>query len=282
LPGGAEDGEEMAPALTHGALVGTPQLLELVGAPDHRRAAPPRSLLADVTEPVRGQRLRLPLRLERRQQLGVDGVAHERIGRGPKEDFAGRGRLLEPRGDIDGVARRERVRASGHDLARVDADPDVDLDRVAKLGGRAHGAERVVLVHDRHAEHGHDRVADELLHRSPVTLDRRPRRLEVPGHHGAHRFRVELLAETRRTRHVAEEHGDDLPLLTRCGGRRERSRAGVTEPCVVGVVAPAFGADDHRRSLRREGAAGQGSRRRPRFPSLSGTTSLPAPGPGAR
>jgi len=269
LPGGAEDGEEMAPALTHGALVGTPQLLELVGAPDHRRAAPPRSLLADVTEPVRGQRFRLPFRLERRQQLGVDGVAYERIGGRSEEDLAGRGRLLEPRGDVDGVARRERVRPSGHDLAGVDTDPDVDLDRVAKLGGGANGAERVVLVHDRDAEHGHDRVADELLHRSPVTLNRGPCRLEVPRHDGSHRLGVELLAQARRARHVAEEHCHDLPLLARRGGRCERSRAGVTEPRVVGVLAPAFGTDHHRRSLRREGAAGQGSPRRPRSPTVA-------------
>ena len=259
----------MAPALTHGALVGTPQLLELVGAPDHRRAAPPRSLLADVTEPVRGQRFRLPFRLERRQQLGVDGVAYERIGGRSEEDLAGRGRLLEPRGDVDGVARRERVRPSGHDLAGVDTDPDVDLDRVAKLGGGANGAERVVLVHDRDAEHGHDRVADELLHRSPVTLDRRPCRLEVLGHHGSHRLGVELLAEARRSSDVAEEHGHDLPLLALRGGRYERSRAGVAEPRVVGVLAPAFGTDHHRRSLRREGAAGQGSPRRPRSPTVA-------------
>jgi len=160
--------------------------------------------------------------------------------------------LLEPRGDVDGVARRERVCASGHDLAGVDADPDVDLDRVTELGGRSHGAERVVLVHDGHSEHGHHRVADELLHGSPVTFDRRPCRLEVPRHDGPHRLGVELLAEARRARHVAEEHGHDLPLLALRGGRHERSRAGVAEPRVVGVLAPAFGTDHHPRSLRRE------------------------------
>ena len=47
------------------------------------------------------------------------------------------------------------------------------------LGG-AHGAERVVLVDLRHAEHGHDGVADELLDGAPVVLDRRPHRVEVP------------------------------------------------------------------------------------------------------
>jgi hypothetical protein len=36
---------------------------------------------------------------------------------------------------------------------------------------RAHGAERVVLVQDRYAEDGHDRVANELLDRASVALD---------------------------------------------------------------------------------------------------------------
>jgi hypothetical protein len=40
-------------------------------------------------------------------------------------------------------------------------------------------AERVVLVHDRHAEHGHHRIADELLHRAAVPLDDRLHPLEV-------------------------------------------------------------------------------------------------------
>ena len=46
----------------------------------------------------------------------------------------------------------------------------LDLDRVAELQRGAHGTQRVVLVHLRHAEYGHHGVADEFLHRAAVTL----------------------------------------------------------------------------------------------------------------
>ena len=53
--------------------------------------------------------------------------------------------------------------------------------RVAHLDRRAAGAQRVVLVHLRDAEHGHDRVADELLDRPAVRLDDPLHALEVAG-----------------------------------------------------------------------------------------------------
>ena len=43
---------------------------------------------------------------------------------------------------------------------------------LAEVGRRPRGAERVVLVHLRHAEDGHRRVADELLDRAAVAFDR--------------------------------------------------------------------------------------------------------------
>ena len=85
-------------------------------------------------------------------------------------------RLLEPGGDVDGVARDERVSLAGDDLPGVDADPGLELelaDGIAHLPGGAHRAQRVVLVRDRHPEDGHHRVADELLHRAAVPLEDR-------------------------------------------------------------------------------------------------------------
>ena len=70
--------------------------------------------------------------------------------------------------------------------------------RVAHLDRRPHRAQRVVLVHDRHAEHGHHRVADELLDRAAVALDDRLHPLEVAGEQRPQRLRVGRLAERRR------------------------------------------------------------------------------------
>ena len=82
--------------------------------------------------------------------------------------------------------------------------------RVLDLGRRADGAERVVLANGGHPEHGHDRVADELLHRAAVALERGLDGLEVPPHDVAKELRVEALAEGRRAGDVGEQDRDDL------------------------------------------------------------------------
>ncbi len=51
--------------------------------------------------------------------------------------------------------------------------------RVAHLRRRPHGAQRLVLMEHRYAEHGHHRISDELLHRPAVALDDSPHTLEV-------------------------------------------------------------------------------------------------------
>ena len=114
-----------------------------------------------------------------------------------EQDFVRFGYLLQTRGDVDGIARDEGPMLGAgvnEDVARVDAeldgevDPPRSLQLLAELGqgrthldGRAAGTQGIVLVHDRYAEDGHHRVADELLHRAPVTLDDRPHPLEVAG-----------------------------------------------------------------------------------------------------
>ena len=168
-------------------------------------------------QPVGGDRLGLALQLERLDRLGVDRVADEPERRLPDQDLAGLGRLLEPRRDVDGVAGGEPLLGSGHDLARVDADAGLDAQlgqRVAHLDRRAARPKRIVLVHLRNAEHGHDRVADELLHRPAVRLDDALHALEVAGEQGAQRLGVGRLAERGRAGDVAEEDGDGLALLT--------------------------------------------------------------------
>ena len=85
------------------------------------------------------------------------------------------------------------------------------LEPRAQLVGGADGAQRVVLVHERHAEDGHHRVADELLDGAAVPLQHDARLVEVAQHHAPGRLRVDRLAEGRRADDVAEEDRDGLP-----------------------------------------------------------------------
>src|SRR6266498_4055410 len=128
--------------------------------------------------------------------------------------------------------------------------PYTTLFRSPQLVGGAHGAERVVLVHRRHAEDGHDRVTDELLNGAAVPLDDSLGRLEVAGHNVAQALRVDPLAERGRAGDVAEERRDDLANLA--DGRRlgKRRPAGVAEARLLPVLGPAARADDHKRESR--------------------------------
>jgi hypothetical protein len=66
------------------------------------------------------------LRVERREHLGDDGVADEAVRRLADYGLTRLGRLLQTRGDVDGVAGRERLvlrRVAGDDLAGDHADP---------------------------------------------------------------------------------------------------------------------------------------------------------------
>ncbi len=146
-----------------------------------------------------------------------------------EKDLAGRRVLLEPGGDVDGVARHERLpggRVAGHDLAGVHADPHLDRDATvalellvqrgepfAHVDRRARGPQRVVLVELRDPEHGHHRVADVLLDRPTVALDRPAHRVEVARLHVAERLRIESLAERRRAGDIAEDDRDRLADL---------------------------------------------------------------------
>ena len=242
-----EDREQGARPLRSHAFPGAGEQLRLA-APAHERCVEPpdvRHFAGDRNEPVCGQRLRLSFRLERREQLHLDRVPHEPVGIRAQQHLTDPGRLLESRRDVDRVARDERVGRARDDLASVDADPYVDLDRVAELQRRSHGTERIVLVHLRHTEDRHHGVADELLDRAAVTLDRGSRRLEVPRHRGARRFRVEPLRARGRADHVAEEHGHRLPLLARQLGLGEYGATGVTEAGALPVLGSAARAGGH-------------------------------------
>ena len=94
------------------------------------------------------------------------------------------------------------------------------LDGILDRPSGEHGAEGVVLVGDRCAEHGHHRVADELVDGSVVVLhDPLDRRVERP-QRGVHVLRVGTVGSLREPHQVAEDHRDQPALLP--GDRRER------------------------------------------------------------
>src|SRR5436189_3671722 len=107
------------------------------------------------------------------------------------EDTPGRRMLLQAAGDVDGVAGHadltRRPDAAGEHRARVDADPDVDVQAVARtehvergpeVEGGADGPFRVVLPRRVDSPDTHHRVADVLVDPASVLfdagVDRRP------------------------------------------------------------------------------------------------------------
>jgi hypothetical protein len=219
----------MARAIRRDGVERVPEDFELTRSSDHGRissAGEGRGFPVHGEEAVRGQRRRLPLRLERRQSFHGHRVAHEAQRFRPDEDLVRLRCLLEACGDIHGIAGREALLGSGHDLACVDPDPHrkrraevaFELGVQAfechrELRGRPHGPQRVVLVDVRDAEDGHDGVADELLDRPSVPLDHPAGELEVACENAAQALRVEPLAECGRAGDVGEDHRDGLPLL---------------------------------------------------------------------
>ena len=166
------------------------------------------------------------LLLARLDGLHVHGVADELERPGAEHDRAGRRRLLDPFGDSDRIARDEASvpRVADVHVAGVDPDPQVEPEAVfaldglaqsrhgrASVGGGTDGAQGIVLVRDGYAEDGHDRVADELLDRAAVTLDRSPGCGEVAVEHAPQRLGVERLRELGRLDEVGEEDRDRLP-----------------------------------------------------------------------
>ena len=166
-------------------------------------------------------------------------VADERPRLRADQDLTRLRRLFEPCGHVHRVTGREALLRPRHDLAGVDADPELERrpvlaqqglvqrpQTVTQLGRRAHGAQRIVLVQDGDAEHRHHGIADELLHRPPVTFDDQPRRVEIPGHHApaATPGRVVRRAPSIRSHHrtAASPSCAALPAARPRSGRRRR------------------------------------------------------------
>ena len=247
-PGVADDRDEPGALVRARFRPGLSQSLQLACPADEPGFVPPLGRVADADEPKGRHGVCLPFQLERLDRLGLDRGAHEREGVGAEEDLARLGGLLQAGGDVDRVAGGQAFLGSGHDLARIHADARLDAElrqSVAHLDRGPAGTQRIVLVHLRHAEHGHDCVADELLHSAAVQFDDAFHPLEVAGEDGPERLRVGRLAERSRTGHVAEENGDGLALLARGRGSLERGAAGVAEASVLRIWLPAARTREH-------------------------------------
>ena len=153
---------------------------------------------------------------------------------GPSTISPGAGGLLEARGDVHGLAGRERGRRGvvDDDLAGLDADARLEAQRVHFVHHGERRAQRalgVVLVRARHAERRHHRVAGELLDRAAVLLDAGRCLVEVLAHAPAHDLGIDGPDERGRVDQIDEEHGRELPFHpSNCrrpaaGGRRARA-----------------------------------------------------------
>ena len=177
----AVDREEVRTAVAKAAVEGVLEELELGVATDERSARPDRTRRAveHVDDAPGSKRAVDALQLERACVLDDEAARGETVCGRADEDLARPRRLLEPRGEVHGLARRERrLGVVDDDLARLDADARLELELVDGLAHRERGARRplrVVLVRLRNAERGHHGVAGELLDDAAVLHDARRR-----------------------------------------------------------------------------------------------------------
>ena len=137
--------------------------------------------------------------------------------------------------------------------ADLEADPEAALEFVVQalellshLDGCRNRTKRIVFVHRWNAEHGHDRVADELLHRAAVPLDHGAHLVEVAPHGAANRFRIEALAQCGGAHDVGEDDRHHLSHLA--PGRfflRQAGSAGQAETRGSGILLSTARADRH-------------------------------------
>ena len=283
----AEDRQQPAAAFLRHLLERIAEGGELGAPADERRVVPARvagGALDHREQRERLDRIALPLRGQRLVRLENRCVRDQTPRRSADEHLARAGGLLQPLRSVHRVARDERLaarRVTGDDLAGVDPDAHVQLDaqparevlvqlrkRRAHVDRGAYRTQRVVFVQLRHAEDGHHRVADELLHRSAVPLQHAAHLVEPACHHAAEGFRIELLPETRRVGDVAEDDRHGLARRGhRAGGGGERRAAGRAVASRRLVLLAASGTCGHGQSVGVGLERAGGTSRFPQIPS---------------
>ena len=218
---------EVSAAVAHGAGERVLEQLELVLATDQRRDRDPRRLASVCGDRCPGpNRILTSANVHWADLFDFDPAKSESVGRRAYEDLSRVSVLLKARREVDCLARCEcRIARVGHDLARLDADPRLELevvDRVDDPERCLHGALRVVLVRLRDAERSHDRIARELLDLPAVGLDAAGDLVEVPRHAAAHDFGVGRRDERRRIDEVDEQDRCEFALHgSKCKNARE-------------------------------------------------------------
>ena len=148
-----------------------------------------------------------------------------------RDDLARLGDGEEPRGEVGRVTDRRVVHAevstdgADDDGTRVDPHSHAELDPVDTLDvfgkrlevrldteRRAQRTLGVVFVRDRRPKERHHAVTEELVDCALVTVNRIQDDLEGAVHDPVDVLGIELLGHRRKSRHVREHHGDDLPL----------------------------------------------------------------------
>ena len=260
-PGVAVDRDEPGPSFGDRSRVDGPQDPQVRIAPYHRRlqaghAAHDLGCNVAIQQKA-ANRLGLAFQLEGPE---IDqGNVRDRSGRPLAEHHGpGLGGGLQARSRVHDIAGHHRLarprRGRREHLAGVHPDPDLephvvasgqvlvhDLEAGKHPRGRAERPGRIVLVRDRDAERGHDRVTDELLDRATFRFDLLPHRVEVGLQDLAEAFGVELFPQRRRPGHVGEQDRDELALAGR-------------PACLGGHGGAAHGTK--RGSLRQHGATG--------------------------
>jgi hypothetical protein len=87
------------------------------------------------------------------------------------------------------------------------------LNRLQDSQARPYRPLRVVFVGDGRTEHGHDGIADELLHRPAQALDLAPQVGVVETKPSDHILWVGPVRAGSEANKVTEQHGDDLALV---------------------------------------------------------------------
>ena len=222
--GRPKDRVEPAAPFLHGAVECLQQLVELLVAADEREVEPAseaRRKQVDLVHPPPPDHLLFALHRDSLEGSGAHRVLDEWVRRLADDDLAGARSLLEPLCDYDRLTGDEAealLWISSEHLSRVDADPRLQAQLgqcVLHLLRRADGPERVVLMHGGNAEHSHDLIPDELLHRSPMPLDDLPHAIEETGLDAAVGLWIPF-REPRGVDQVAKEDRHGLPHFS-CG-----------------------------------------------------------------
>ena len=200
----------MGAAVAEGAVVGVLQQLELV-VPAHERGLLHLANLIGLAA-QRAPRPDLavePLQLDRPDVLDLDTAERQPVRARAQQHLPRVGGLLEPRGDVDGLAGREgRVAVVRDDLARLDPDPRLELQLVHAVQDGQRGANRalgVVLVRLRDPEGGHHGVAGELLDDPAVRGHAVRDAFEVRLDTAAHDLGIGARDERRRVDEIDEQ-----------------------------------------------------------------------------